>query len=125
MDPADGATADLDKYPFAFTRLGKHGRPKTEHRQDRFVRRRTGSKIHAGRLNQLDAPIPLDEIRFIEDRLGASTCPVDEEERDTESTFFDLTFSLFEFASRHRNIIRSPRCGGCCPFDLNARHCDG
>ena len=125
MDPSDGATADVDEDPVAFTRLGKHGRPKTEHRQDRFVRRRPGPKIHAGRLNQLDAPIALDEIRFVEDRLGGSTCPVNEEESDAKSIFFDLTFGLFEFGSRHRDVIRSPRRGGRCPFDLDACHRDG
>ena len=125
MDPSDGAPADLDEYPVAFTRLGKHGRPKTEHRQDRFARRRSCPQVHAGRLNQLDVPVAPYEVRFVEDRFGGSTCPVNEEESNTKSIFFDLTFGLFEFGSRHRDIIRSPRRGGRCPFDLDACHCDG
>jgi hypothetical protein len=76
-------------------------------------------------LNQLDAPIALDEVRFIKDRFGGSTRSVNEEESNTKSVFFDLAFGLFEFGSRHRDIVRSPRRGGRCPFDLDTCHCDG
>jgi hypothetical protein len=110
MDPSDWSPAHLDEYPFAFIGLGKDGRPKREHGQNGFCIRGSGPQIDAGRPNELDVPITLNEIRFSEDRLGDSTGTINEEERSTKSVLLDLIFGFLEFRSCAGDLLGPPRC---------------
>lgn len=124
MNPSDWPPADLHQDPIFFTRLGKHGRSESQHRKNDFRGRRPGSQIDAGCRNQSDIPTSLNDIRFLENRLGDATCAINEEECSTKSIFFDLTFGFRELGPGFRDLLGSPGCTRGGSFNLDTGLCD-